>query len=209
MPSLTAVGEGSNLYPPIAPDGTFKLKLPQGLFYPPRATMTFSFEGKNYFADLDPVNPVQGTRNGTEGIVQNFVWRITGPKPGALNPDVNNATHWFGFTTPVLFMPYADDTQKSPKPLVEGTRLVWTLKPTSKLIDGTEAKTLTIERVWRDRSYREIDALNDVPPANYEVSAVTITPDGTTKIMRLYNMDDRLYKPTTTLTLKPTPTIIV
>jgi len=70
-------------------------------------------------------------------------------------------------------------------------------------IDGTDAKTLTIERVWRDRSYRETDALNDVPPANYEVSAVAILPDGTTKIMRLYNMDDRLYTPTTTLTLKP------
>jgi len=200
---VTAVGENNTFRPPVGPDGTFKLKLPQGLFYPPYGTITFPFEGKKYIADLDPVDPGKGMRDGAAGIVQNFVWRITGPKPSALNPDVNNATHWFGITIPVNFKSYRDDTQQVVKPLPDSTRLVWTLKPTSKLIDGSEAKSLTVERKWSVSALSSIDALNDLPPANYEVSAVATLPDGSTKPVLHYEMDDRRYKPTVKLILQP------
>ena len=198
---VTSVGENNNFRPPVSPDGTFKLSLPQGLFYPPYGTITFPFEGKNYIADLDPVNPYKGTRDGTPGIVQNFVWRITGPKPSALNPDVNNATHWYGITLPVNAATYRDDTQQSVKPLPDGTKLVWTFTPTSKLIDGSEGKPVTIERKWSAMSY--LESINDLPPANYEFSVVAILPDGMSKPALVHDWDERKYKPTAKLTLQP------
>lgn len=198
---VTHVGENNAFHPPVAADGTFKLKLPQGLFYPPFASITFPFNGKNYVADLDLVDRVEGTRDGSAGITGNFVWRMTGPQPSALNPDVNNATHWYGITIPVPFSAYREDTQQSVKPPPDGTKVAFTLKPTSKRIDGAEAMPVKVERKWTDRG--SLDALNDLPPADYEVSAVATMPDGSTKPALLYDMDDRKYKPSAKIVLMP------
>ncbi|MEO6738925.1 MAG: hypothetical protein ABIP20_01645 [Chthoniobacteraceae bacterium] len=200
---VTAVGEHNAFHPPVGRDGTFKLKLPQGLFHPPYGTITFPFEGKKYIADLEPVDPFQGTRDGAPGIAQKFVWRITGPRARALNPDVNNATHWFGITIPVNFQAYRADTQQVVKPLPGGSVIVWTLKPTSKLIDGSEAKPLTVERKWNVGALSSMDALNDLPPANYSVSAVAKLPDGSTKPVLVEEFNERKYKPVATLILQP------
>ena len=199
---VTAVGESNNLYPPISPDGTFRLKLPKGLFYPSSGTITFPFEGKNYLVDFVPVNPVPGTRDGADGIMQNFIWQISGPKPGTLNPDIRNKEDWFGITMSVGFVPYGDDTQQSPTPMTEGTRLVFTFTPSTKLFDGSEAKPVTVERKWSESPSFSIDAINDLPPANYAISGVAILPEGITKTLKLkesYNV----FKPTITLTLAP------
>ena len=201
MNGVTAVGENNNFRPPIAADGTFKLKLPQGLFYPPYGTITFPFEGKKYIAELDPVSPLKGTRDGAPGIAQNFVWRITGPRPRALNPDINNATHWYGITLPTIYATYRSDTQQSTKPLPDGTKIVWTFKPTSKLVDGSDGKTVTFERMYSAMS--SLDSVNDLPPADYEFSAIAILPDGTTKPALVEEFSERKFKPTATLKLQP------
>ncbi len=198
---VTGVGQNNNFRPPIGPDGTFKLGLPQGLFYPPYGTITFPFEGKKYIAELDPVNPYKGTRDGAPGIVQNFVWRITGPKPAALDPDINNATHWYGITMPAIAAIYRDDTQQVVKPLPDGTKIVWTFTPTSKLIDGSEGKPVTVERKWSAMS--SLDSINDLPPANYEFSAIAILPDGMSKPVLVQEWDERKYKAMAKLTLQP------
>ncbi|QOV89774.1 hypothetical protein [Humisphaera borealis] len=200
---VTAVGENNNFRPPVAADGTFKLKLPQGLFYPPFGTITVPFEGKNYLIELDPADPFAGTRDGAPGIAQHFLWRLTGPKPRATNPDVNNATHWYGITIPVNFQGYRADTRQTVKPLPDGSKVTWTLKPTSKLMDGSEAKPLTVERKWTATPMFMMDALNDLPAANYEIGAVATLPDGSTKTVLVEEFAERKYKPTMKLILQP------
>ena len=199
---VTAVGENNTFNPEVGPDGTFKLRLPQGLFKPAYGTITVPFEGKKYSLWLEPVNPVKATRESAPGIAQNFVWRLTGPRPSVLNPDVNNATHWFGSTIRLIASTFRDDIGQSVKPLPDGTKVAWTLKPTSKLIDGTEGKPLTVERTWRAGG-SSFDALSDLPPANYHVSAIATLPDGSTKPLRLTDLEDRRYKPTAKLILVP------
>jgi hypothetical protein len=203
---ITAVGERNSLQPPVDPDGTFKLKLPPGLFKPAYATITVPFEGKKYCLHLDPVKPVKGMRDGVAGIGQNFVWRLTGPRPGVLNPDINNATDWFGSTIPLIFRTYRDDIKQGVKPLPDRSKITWTLTPTSKCIDGSEGKPLTVERTWREGA-GSFDALNDLPPANYTVAAVAKLPDGSTRRLLLDDIDDRRYKPSVKLILEPYGTL--
>ncbi len=199
---VTEVGENNTFKPPVGADGTFNLKLPQGLFKPPYGTITVPFEGKKYSLWLEPVDPAKGTRESTPGIAQNFVWRLTGARPGTPNPDANNATHWFGSTIRLIASTFRDDIGQNVKPLPDGSKVTWTLKPTSKLIDGSEGKQLTVERTWRaDGS--GFDNLNDLPAANYEVSAVATLPDGSTKPVLLTDMEDRRYKPTAKVILQP------
>jgi len=199
---VTAVGESNTFQPPVGPDGTFRLRLPPGLFKPPYGTITVPFEGKRYSLWLDPVDPVKGTRESAPGIAQNFVWRLTGQKPDVRNPDVNNATHWFGSTIPLIASEFRNDIGQKVAPLPDGSKIAWTLKPTSKLIDGSEGKPLTVERTWRAGG-SGFDALNDLPAANYEVSAVATLPDGSTKTLLLTDLEDRRYKPKARVTLQP------
>lgn len=199
---VTAVGENNTFTPQVGPDGTFRLRLPQGLFKPAYGTITVPFEGKKYSLWLDPVDPVKATRESAQGIVQDFVWRLTGPKPDVRNPSATNATHWFGSTIRLIASTFRNDIGQSVKPLPDGSKITWTLTPTSKLIDGSEGKPLTVERKW-SAGGSEFDALNDLPPANYEVSAVATLPDGSTKTLLLTDLEDRRYKPKAKVTLQP------
>jgi hypothetical protein len=200
---VTAVGERNSFRPKVGPDGRFKIKLPQGQFYPPFGTITFPFEGKNYVLPLHPIDPFEDTRDGGPGIVQNFAWRLTGPKPQILNPDPSNATHWYGITIPLLYQVYREDTKESQRPLPDGIKLTWTLTPTSKRIDGGEAKPVTIERTLGERA-SVFDKLHDLPPANYDVTAVATMPDGSTKrVLMLADGITGAYRPKVNAPLEP------
>ncbi|MEO5961550.1 MAG: hypothetical protein ABIR80_20760, partial [Opitutaceae bacterium] len=68
-----------------------------------------------------------------------------------------------------------------PTVLPEGTKLVFTLKPTSKSIDGRDLKPIVVERDWRPKAGTMNDDLNDLPPATYELTGIAKLPDGTTR----------------------------
>ncbi|HEY0009324.1 MAG TPA: hypothetical protein VGB55_11415 [Tepidisphaeraceae bacterium] len=198
---VTAVGENNRFIAEVRPDGTFKLRLQQGMYRPAYGTIRVPFEGKSYSLWLEPVDPYKATRESEPGIAQNFVWRLTGQRPDARNPEPANATHWFGSTIPLIASMHRNDIGQNVSPLPDGTKLTWSLKPTSKLIDGSDAKPLTIEQTWRaDATF---GALNDLPPANYEVSAVATLPDGATKTLLLTDLEDDRYKPIAKVKLQP------
>jgi hypothetical protein len=69
--------------------------------------------------------------------------------------------------------------------LPEGTKLVFTLTPTSKSIDGRELTPITVEREWRPKDTFTNADLNDLPPANYDLTGVAKLPDGTTRTILL------------------------
>jgi len=201
---VTSVGERNNFAPQVGLDGTFALRLPQGLFYPPYGTITFPFKGKNYIAPLDPINPVAGTRDSGTGITQNFAWRMTGPKQTVPNADVNNATHWFGISIPLIFEVYRNDTNQVQRPLPDGSKIVWQLRPLSKLIDGSEAKPIRLERQWNPIASPTVQPLNDLPPANYEASAVATLSDGSTKTLLLRDKSTTIpFRKTFNIILQP------
>jgi hypothetical protein len=114
--------------------------------------------------------------------VQDFVWKPTGLRDtyGA-TPDPNNATHWHGMSVGMRFLTWREDTKKAPAMLPAGAKLVFTLTPTSKSIDGRDLQPIVVERDWRPNDVTPNDDLNDLPVANYELTGIARLPDGTTR----------------------------
>lgn len=169
-------------YTPIVKNGTYKQKLVPGQFRFGTSKIKVRFGEQVYAFDLVPVGRNWNkNQDAAEGIVQDFVWKPTGLREtyGA-KPDPNNATHWHGMNVGMRFQTWRSDTNKTPTRLPEGTKLIFTLKPTSKSIDGRDLKPITIEREWRSKEGSN-DDLNDLPAANYELTGIAKLPDGTTR----------------------------
>jgi hypothetical protein len=97
---------------------------------------------------------------------------------------------------------YRDDIKAAPTPIPDDTVLVFQLKPTSKSIDEQELQPITVKRKFRNDSLSNVD-INDVPPANYELSGTAELPDGSTKSILLQGKDETpSYKKTISVRLE-------
>jgi len=170
-------------YSPIVKNGQYKQKLVPGQFYFGRSTVTLRFEGKEYMLKLVPVGPNWNkNQDAAEGIVQDFVWKPTGQaETWGDKADLNNHTHWHGMNLGMRFAGWREDLSAVAVRPPDGTKLVFTLTPLSKSIDGRDLQPIVFEREWRDKDSTPNDDLNDFPPANYEITGIATLPDGTTK----------------------------
>jgi hypothetical protein len=183
--SISGVSEAGEKvsYTPIVKNGTYKQKLVPGQFRFGWSKIKVKFGETVFTFDLVPVGPNWSkNQDSAGGIVQDFVWKPTGLRDTyGRKPDPNNHTHWHGMSVGMRFSTWREDTKKPPTVLPEGTKLVFTLKPTSKSIDGRELQPITVERDWRPKDITTNDDLNDLPPANYELTGVAKLPDGTSR----------------------------
>jgi hypothetical protein len=174
-------------YSPVVKNGAYKQKLAPGQFRFGRSGIKVKFGETVFTFDLVPVGSLWNkSQDAEDGIVQDFVWKPTGQREtyGA-KPDPNNATHWHGLNIGMRFQTWRSDINKAPVVLPEGTKLVFTLTPTSKSIDGRELTPITVEREWRPKDTFTNADLNDLPPANYDLTGVAKLPDGTTRTILL------------------------
>lgn len=177
----TEVGARVSYSPPVNPDGTYRQKLAAGFYTFGVCTIELPFEGRKYAFRIEPVgNLHQKDREAAQGIVQDFVWKLTGPQLRN-DGDVNNHTMWYGGSVGVRFGTWRNDINKASTALPDGTPVTFTLKPTTaKQIDGSNAKTVTIERKYSAR-WKQCDALIDIPVAHYEMTGFATLADGTRK----------------------------
>ena len=191
--SISGVSEAGEKvgYTPIVKNGAYKQKLVPGQFRFSPSKIKVKFGETVFTLDLVPVGPNwDKNQDAADGIVQDFVWKPTGLRETyGEKPDPNNATHWHGLNIGMRFQTWRSDTNKAPTVLPEGTKLVFTLKPTSKSIDGRELQPVTVERDWRPKDITTNDALNDLPPATYELTGTAKLPDGTTRPILLQGKD--------------------
>jgi hypothetical protein len=170
-------------YSPAVTNGTYKQKLVPGQYRFSTSSIKVHFGENDFNLNLEPVGSNWNkNRDAADGIVQDWVWKPTGQaQTWGAKPDPNNATHWYGMNLGMRYSTYREDIKASAQPLPEGTKMVFTLTPLSKSIDGKDLKPITIEREWRAKDITPNDDLNDFPPANYEITGVCKLPDGTTK----------------------------
>jgi hypothetical protein len=112
--------------PSVQTDGTFRQALPAGQYRFAAEWVLVGHRGRTLRLPLEPVGEAaRQPRESADGIVQNFVWKVTGPTPLGLaqgsRPD--NHTHWYGLPIQTSPAGYRWDW------LPQGTRLTLTPPP--------------------------------------------------------------------------------
>lgn len=168
-------------------DGRYGGRLPDGI-YGVSSEYHVRFNGHDYRYALDPADGVTGKRHdAAEGIVKNFVWKISGLKPGqqAGRPgSYGEGNKYYGGYVSVSSQERGFAPERPY--FAQGTVLEITLTPQGPLIDGSSGE----QKVYRysfERDQRSSLAwyLDDVPVGSYRASARQIGADGTATPLRL------------------------
>lgn len=169
-------------YSPVVKNGAYRQKLAPGQYSFYQGRIKVNFEGTLFTLPLEPVGKLWNKKqDAEEGIVQDFVWKVTGAATYGEKPNPNNHTHWYGLNLGMAFQGFRSDLGKPAVKLPDGTKLLFTLTPLSKSIDGRDLQPVTIVREWHpDASYPN-DNLNDLVPASYEITGEAKLPDGSTR----------------------------
>ncbi len=187
---VSSAGVNVSYEPVVRPDGTYRQQLVPGaysfrsLWRGLSGSVTVRHQGRTFDLPLEPVgNQYSRSRDAADGIVQNFVWKVTGPTPSGLQdgPDAGNHTHWFGMRMSAQpggwladFHPTDHFTRGlRPTPVPEGTQITLRLRPLTPSIDGRVLRDTTIVR-----QIEWTTTFHDISPADYELTGFATLPDG-------------------------------
>ena len=113
--------------------------------------------------------------SGTEGVVRDFDWRLSGPVDGATMPPTEDGAWWGG--TVRLFPDFSDG--------VYDRVIELTFEPTGPLVDGSTGST-----VVRTVDLADTVFVFDIPLGTYQVTAATVEPDGGRTPLLVAQSDD-------------------
>jgi hypothetical protein len=144
----------------IGPAAEYEIPLPDGKYDTPTARIDVDYNGRTYNL---PLAAADGTREWAEqkqpndGMVRDFVWRISGRSP---NGDAQSARGYWGGT--ILFDKAGD--------LGDTATIEIILTPDGPLIDGTPGQPLTFTRKlpWQRQDEH---LLLDIPIGKYTATA--------------------------------------
>lgn len=174
-------GDNVQLSPTVKADGTYEQQLRPGQYHFADAMIELPYMGENYRLDLDPVGNMHAPRPSAAGISQDFVWRISGQRPGTKG-DLEQPMHWYGGHLSIQYAIYREDVKRAIGLPETGTKFKFELTPQGPLIDGTVGKTLVFDREWTaDMSVTSSLAIPDVPIGAYTLTGEIMKPDGTKK----------------------------
>lgn len=185
---ISEAGERVQYSPAVAANGTYKQKVADGQYRFSSSRISVIFAGTTQF-DL-PLEPVGGLwnkdRDAADGIVQDWVWKVTGPTPYGQSEglDPGNATHWYGMCIALRPSGWRNDINAAPAQIPVGSKLVFKLTPTTDGIDGRKVEPITVEREYSDDTLYD-PTINDIVPASYRMSGTASLPDGTNKPLLL------------------------
>ena len=184
------------------PDGVYVKKLRPGTYRQPTARIEFPFRDKTYRLPLVPVRGGQsgsgggsggggGQQESADGLVQDFAWRLSGPRPGVMF-DKQRPDTWIGGAAAIEYHSYREDLRRVIRPAPAGTKLVLTLAPQGPLADGSAGKPIVVTRAYNTTDTAVDDArVVDVPLAYYEINGEEHFPDGRKQPLLLMQPDRR------------------
>jgi hypothetical protein len=166
-------------------DGAYRVKLPDGQ-YSTRASVEVTWQGRPFHFRLDPADGTAESKRfevtSSNGFVRNYVWKLTGPKPGT-DPKYEGSTyasdHYGGIVELDMNVDYRPARNQTVRGLYQSdpdAEIEFTLTPKSRCVDGSDAKPLT-EKVPVKRSGTYSGVLRGIPVAEYSVSAQILSPN--------------------------------
>ncbi len=142
--------------------------------YAVTATLRKAFEGQSYLCPLTPLDgrSPEDMQPGKDGIVKDFRWNLTGPRPGKSDAMLQGEPEAF-LGASILLSMRRDQMDKQR----DGEVVVFTLTPQGPLIDGSTGRTLEMENnfAWSTKADRY---LMDIPLGRYRVTAVIVEASG-------------------------------
>jgi len=121
-------------------------------------------------------------RKGNPGVIKNFVWNLRSGGAASFVASPNYGASLTIADAPELVKNVATRSLAAENP--PGARVVVTLTPRGRLIDGTEGRVLNRVLTLHETSGRGA-ALRDIPFALYEVAVKLVQPDGTSRDLRV------------------------
>ncbi len=188
----TMAGENTRFEVITGADGLFSQRVPEGI-YGTTAYQKKRFNNQNYRFALPPTDGITAKKHdSTPGIVKEFVWHISGLKPGEVagKPDGND--EWnkhFGASLSISTRQecFGGDRVYFPK----GSTIQLTLTPRGALIDGRPATDYVNRHTFdKDISTGQRWYPNDIPIGLYTLSAQLIATDGTTRALGVQKAGD-------------------
>lgn len=143
----TFAGENTRFERPTGADGRFSQRLPDGI-YGVRAEYVFEGEA-NYTLALHPIDGITAKQHDSEeGIAKDFVWLISGLRPGATpgEPGTHNEPNKY-YGGSLQISAYEDSSTPNP-PFPDGSTLIAELTPRGPLLDGRPVQPLTFRRTF-------------------------------------------------------------
>lgn len=164
-------------------DGRYELDLPAGN-YASSAYWDFTFNGRRYRQELHPVKGHWDDEPSRDGIVRDFVWRLSGLHPRYERSEGETYAYYGGAANVSVIDVYYESWQTNhfASEFPNGFTVEVTLVPQGPLADGSQGSTVT----WTEKVDAAGDAdfkLVDVPLGRYAASAKAIKPDGTERAL--------------------------
>lgn len=181
----TFAGANTRFERPAGADGRFSQRVPDGI-YGVRAE--YVLEGEtNYTFALHPIDGITARQHDSEeGIGKDFVWLISGLRPGATpgEPDTHNEPNkYYGGSLQVSA--HVESSSTTP-PFPDGSTLIAELTPRGPLLDGRPAQPLTFRRTFGP-SVRSTDYWypSDIPLGRYTLRLSLESPGQPAKPLTL------------------------
>ena len=182
---VSTAGEKVSYQPRTDAQGRYSQQVAAGT-YGATATVTTTYNGKQYTISLDPADgdPTR-TYDTAQGVVKDFVWKTSGLIAGRA-PSTSTASNYYGLALTVEEFGYGANRiyTKYPK---DSIRL--TLTPRGPLIDGSTGQAVNRQiQVTDIGTYRAL--LIDIPLGSYTVTATLVEATGTTRPLLVGNTAD-------------------
>lgn len=167
--------------------GDYSQRLPDG-FYGAHAFLPCRYHGAEYHFPLHPLDGQDDANaDSLPGIIKDFSWKISGPKPGrSLNPE-DDGTYYGGRVIVGDPMKYDMEVRHQhgvSHAKIAGGPIEIMLTPDGPLIDGGEGRGLSYRLDYPAR-YSTIGCLGDVPIGRYTVTAKIPGRFGLTRSLRV------------------------
>lgn len=145
------------------------------------AEVDAKYNGQYYRFPLYPKDDDNSTEEpASEGIVEDFVWKISGPRPG-VDPNSEDGADYYGGSVQHIYLGDPAAGVYNTTQLPEGSTVQIAFAPDGPLIDGSEGETLSSECTIDSASVSGGDLscpIVDIPLGQYAVTAIAVSPDG-------------------------------
>jgi hypothetical protein len=188
---ISIAGERVSYSPEVGDDGVYRQRLAPGQYRFGTGAVTVRLGEREFRLPLEPVGERWNrNRDAADGIAQDFVWKTTGATPNGRSSgqETNNHTHWYGAHVGVRWQTWRADTNRGTTSPPAGAKLRFTVRPLTPTVDGRQLAPFVVERDWDPRAGN--NDLNDLPPADLEITGIVLLPDGSSKPMRFQGRGD-------------------